>query len=197
MASMADSDATHKWEARYTEEGYEPDRDPTPFVVDITGSLSPGQALCLAAGAGRNAVYLATRGWSVTATDISPSGLAWCRRQAQERGVEVHTVVADLTTWDAGSACWDLVTMVCYLQPDMFPRLCRMLRPGGHFLLHTFSCRQLGQGWGPKSATHLAEPDAIRAAFQDWHLVHFDDGLFVRPDGRTEGVVRMLAVCPG
>jgi SAM-dependent methyltransferase len=197
MAAAATSNNNHnKWEARYAAEGYEPVTEPTPFLLDVTSGLVPGRALVLAAGTGRNAVHLATKGWSVTAADISPTGLAWCDRRAQERAVEVHTIVADLETWDPGEACWDLVTMVSYFQPALFPALRRMLRPGGHFLLHTFSRRHKLQRWGPGSAAHLAEPEVVRAAFEDWRLLHFDEGLFQRSDGRSEGVVRMLAVRP-
>jgi len=190
------SAARDRWEAEYGETGYEPNREATPFLVETLGSEAPGLALCLAAGAGRNAVYLATLGWQVTATDISATGLQWLNRWARECGVDVESVVTDLVSWEPGTTCWDLVTMVSYLQPAFFPAIRRALRPGGLFLFHTFGPKQLEQSWGPRSAAHLAEPETVRSAFQDWELLRFEEGVFPRGDGRQEGVVRMLARKP-
>jgi len=193
MTAAAERD---RWEARYKEPDYDPDREPTAFLVDATQALIPGRALCLAAGAGRNAVHLATQGWTVTATDISETGLHWCRRWATDSGVDVDTVVADLAAFDPPAGHWDLVTMVSYLQPDLFAAIRRTLRPSGHFLFHTFSQRHLEQGWGPRSPTHLADPEKVRAAFRDWDLVRFEEGVYPRSDGRREAVLRMLARKP-
>ncbi|HIG18216.1 MAG TPA: class I SAM-dependent methyltransferase [Candidatus Handelsmanbacteria bacterium] len=96
----------------------------------------------------------------MTATDISATGLQWLNRWARECGVDVESVVTDLVSWEPGTTCWDLVTMVSYLQPAFFPAIRRALRPGGLFLFHTFGPKQLEQSWGPRSAAHLAEPDS-------------------------------------
>lgn len=196
-----------KWEERYGAADYQPERQPVPFLVEAVAGLTPGAALCLAAGAGRNAVHLAALGWRVTAVDVSPRGLAWCRRLAAERGVTVETVEADLTCWDPGGQAWDLVTMVFYYDPALFPAVRRAVRPAGHFLLYTFTLAQLAQGWGPRSATHLARAEDLRRAFGDWTFVRFEEGLFPRGDEgcgdercgdeRCEAVVRLLARMPG
>jgi SAM-dependent methyltransferase len=186
-------DERSTWETRYGADDYQPEPAPTPFLVEATARLVPGAALCLAAGAGRNAVHLAAAGWQVTAADISSRGLQWCRRLAQDRGVDVVTVATDLRTWDLGRDRWDLITMVSYLDVGRFADIRRALLPGGHFLLHTFGRGQTELGWGPSSPDHLAQPDQVWAAFEGFDLVHFEDGVFPRPDGRREAVVRMLA----
>lgn len=194
---MPQSPDHDKWEARYGDEEYDPDHEATTFLIEAAHDLQRGSALCLAAGAGRNAVALARQGWSVTAVDIADAGLRWCRAWAEQNQVQIDTVAADLTTWDPGIERWDLVTMISYLQPDMFASIWNSLRPGGHFLLHTFSPRQLELGWGPRSAAHLADPKVIRPALAAYDIVHFEEGLFPRPDGRTEAVMRVLARKPG
>jgi SAM-dependent methyltransferase len=192
-----------KWEARYAASDYEPEARPTPFLVEATDGLSPGTALVLAAGAGRNAVHLARHGWRVTAVDIAPTGLDWCRRLATEAGVEVETMEADLVdpagaaaAWTPGNERWDLVTMVSYLQPALFGAIRRSLRPGGRFLLHTFGRRQPEMGWGPSNPAFFADVAQLRDAFDGFDLERFDEGAFERPDGRREYVVRLLARRP-
>ena len=75
-------------------------KEPVDFLRQVAGRLRVGTALVLAAGEGRNAVFLAQQGFAVTAVDISGKGLEKCRALAAERGVTVHTAVADIDTDD-------------------------------------------------------------------------------------------------
>ena len=144
---MSDSAAREKWEQRYGAEDYEPLRVPSDFLTRVVSSLKPGRALCLAAGTGRNALWLAQHAWQVTAVDISGKGLAWCQQQAVADGISIETIEADLSRFDLGTDKWDLVTMIFYNEPTLFPSIRQALKPGGHFLFHTFSRQQLKQNW--------------------------------------------------
>ena len=88
------------WDARYAQKELvwtaEPNRR---FAAEVDG-LAPGRALDVACGEGRNAVWLAERGWRVTAVDLSSVGLAKARDLAAARGVEVDLVHADVLAWD-------------------------------------------------------------------------------------------------
>ena len=97
---MARSDAD-RWNARYAEQE-ETDSEPIPFLVDRAEDLGSGKALVLAAGTGRNAVYLGGQGFDVTALDVSSVGLEKCRRLADDRGVRIQTLCADLKAFDLG-----------------------------------------------------------------------------------------------
>ncbi|MGY8827385.1 MAG: class I SAM-dependent methyltransferase [Candidatus Latescibacterota bacterium] len=83
-----DESARRKWQARYSSADYEPHTEAEPLLREGAAQWKKGEALCLAAGAGRNAVFLAECGFAVTAVDISEHGLERCRQLANERGVE-------------------------------------------------------------------------------------------------------------
>ena len=189
-----------KWEARYSAGGYDPDRTPVPLLEEAAGQTDPGSALCLAAGCGRNAVFLAERGFAVTAVDISARGLEWCRQLAAERGVRVNTVEADLLTHDLDIDAYDLITEFYYYEPALFPSIKRAVKPRGLFAFQTFSIRHLGQGWGPQDPNHLARPEVVQQAFADWSIRVFDDCRETRRKSNgeesTEAVVRLLAQKP-
>ena len=84
------------------------------FVETHLAELAPGTAIDLGTGEGRNAVWLAARGWTVTAVDFSEVGLDKAKRLAAEHGVSILTVHADATTWTPPSPV-DLVVL-SYLQ---------------------------------------------------------------------------------
>ena len=100
------------WDSRYTESEQVWSLAPNVFVVEHTEALEPGRALDLAAGEGRNAIWLAERGWSVTAVDFSVVGLEKGRRR--DRLDAVTWAEADVTEWVPPPASFELV-VVCYL----------------------------------------------------------------------------------
>jgi NADPH-dependent curcumin reductase CurA len=88
--------------------------EPNEWVVEALADLTPGTAVDLAAGEGRNALWLAERGWQVTAVDFAAVGLAAGAGRASDLGFDVRWQKADATTWHASEPV-DLV-LVAYLQ---------------------------------------------------------------------------------
>jgi SAM-dependent methyltransferase len=87
-------------------------RKPNRLLVDTIKNETPGAALDLAMGQGRNALYLASQGWRVTGVDGSDEGLQLAREEAARRGVALETIHADIDRWDFGENHFDLVTMM-------------------------------------------------------------------------------------
>ena len=117
--------------------------------VDTRGSV-PGLAIDLGAGEGRNAFWLADRGWRVVATDFSVAAVDGMRAQATESGAAVDAVVADATTWTAAEPA-DLAVL-CYLQLDTsalaaaIARAADSLAPGGVLLGIWHDREDIGRG---------------------------------------------------
>lgn len=131
--------------------------EPNRFLVEEVSDLTPGRSLDLGAGEGRNAIWLAERGWRVTAVDFSGVALEKARRISAARDVEVEIVHADLTEYRPETALFDLV-LVLYLHlpwPEMtkvIDRAAQAVASGGTFLLigHDRSNLDHGHG-GPRS----------------------------------------------
>jgi len=163
-----DSDA---WNARYDAA---PDlvwsREPNRFVVQELADLSPGRAIDLAAGEGRNALWLAGQGWQVTAVDFSEVAIGRGRRLADEHGLSVEWLVADLTEYQPPAGRFDLV-LIAYLQlpgdemAEVLRRAADALAPGGTLLLvgHDLANLEHGTG-GPQDPRVLHTPEAVAAA---------------------------------
>ncbi len=116
------------------------------------GALKPGRALELGCGPGRNALYLAARGFDVDAVDLSPAALDWARERAREAGTKVRFHLGDIfgPVLD-GKGPYDLVhDSGCFhhLPPHRrigyLALLDRMLAPGGHFVLNCFAAGGIG-----------------------------------------------------
>ncbi|RKN51150.1 class I SAM-dependent methyltransferase [Micromonospora endolithica] len=144
--------------------------EPNRFVVAETTDLTPGRALDLAAGEGRNAVWLAGRGWTVTAADFSPVAVARGRALATDRGVAVDWRIEDVTAWTPEPAGYDLV-LVAYLHllPEhlagVLGRAGAAVRPGGRIVVVGHDRANLAGGTGgPRDPAILLTPESVVAA---------------------------------
>ena len=149
------------WDRRHREKDLVWHLDPNRFLVPEVEGLTPGRALDLAAGAGRNAVWLATRGWEVTAVDWSEVALDKGRLLAEQQAVEVEWVLADLREWAPPERAFALV-IVTYLQPPdevrslVWRRAAGAVAGGGHLVVIGHDAANLIEGWGgPPDAAHL------------------------------------------
>jgi tellurite methyltransferase len=118
---------------------------------------SGGEALDLAGGAGRHALWLAQQGWFVTLIDISETGLEMARKKAGPLAPHIHLVVDDLTQFRATQNHFDMVMCFYYLDRTIFPEIVRALRPGGLLLYKTYTVEQLKLGGGPSDPSRLLQ----------------------------------------
>jgi SAM-dependent methyltransferase len=158
------------WDRRYTEQESVFPPEPNPFVVELASQLTPGRAIDLAAGEGRNSLWLAERGWRVTAVDFSRVGLEKARQRADEAGVEMEYVQANLYDYVPQPRAFDLV-LIAYMHPKprmrrtVFGRAADAVAPGGHVLVLGRDLADLPAGLGPSDPTRRFTTRRLSGAF--------------------------------
>lgn len=201
------SDKFDMWNERYANQGYFYGSEPNDFLQEACGAIPKGgSVLCLAEGEGRNAVFLAGLGYAVTAVDGSAQGLAKLQTLANEKGVRVAAVCADLADYDMGVGAWDgIVSIWCHLpnplRSEVHRKAVAALKPGGVFLLEAYTPKQLAyKTGGPPDVTLLMTLSALRqelSGLQIEHGVEIDRDI---QEGRghlgTSAVVQVLARKP-
>jgi SAM-dependent methyltransferase len=166
-----------RWDERYADSDYLWDVGPNHFVEQLLADAEPGTAIDLAAGEGRNAVWLAQQGWSVAAVDFSEAGLGKARQLAEHRGVaeRVTTVAADALTYQPDEPV-ELV-VIAYLQlpapmvRTVLEHAVTWLRPGGRLFIvaHDRSNHEHGYG-GPPMPDVLYDLDDTVAALDELEI---------------------------
>ncbi|HEY5108535.1 MAG TPA: class I SAM-dependent methyltransferase [Acidimicrobiales bacterium] len=143
----------HDWDERYGGDDLVWTAQPNRFLVEQVAGLTPGTAVDLGCGEGRNAVWLAEQGWRVTGVDFSVVGLDKGRRLATDRGVEVEWVAAAAEEYVPPPEGFDLVA-VFYLQLPQPVRTAalgvaaRAVAPGGTLLVVAHDVDNLTRGVG-------------------------------------------------
>jgi SAM-dependent methyltransferase len=164
---------SEEWDRRYAGQELVWTAGPNTFVQAELQDLPPGRALDVGTGEGRNAVWLASRGWQVTAVDFSAVGLDKARRAADDRGVAVSWVHADARDYQAEPGSFQLV-LVAYLQlreaelQQVLRRAVTALAPGGVLLLIGHDVENLTEGaGGPQDPAVLHTPESITGSLGD------------------------------
>lgn len=160
--------ASSFWDERFAGDEYRYGTRPNDFLHAQMGELpAGGRVLSLGEGEGRNSVYLAEQGFSVTAVDGSRVGLAKADQLAKARGVEVAFVHADLNDYTLQPGHWDaIVNLYCHLPPDLRERVNAKvvagLRPGGVCIIEGFTPDQLQYDTGgPRNPDMLWSADLL------------------------------------
>lgn len=181
------------WNERFRA-GDHASEDHDPFLAQLDEyleALPPApRAIDLACGAGRNAVYLAERGWDVTACDVSLEGLRAAQILARKRGVSLRLFCQDLETAQLPVEYFDLVVSFFYLQRGLFPQIKAALRPGGFLVFKTYTTNQLRFPGRPRHPLHMLRPQELLAAFQDFRVFVYQEAV----QGR--GVAQLIAQKP-
>ena len=161
------------WNQRY-QAGEQLFASPAPLVEQFAGALEPGTALDLACGPGRNALFLAERGWRVTAVDGSPIAIDVLRQSARGKNLNLDLRVADLERgeFESPAGAFDLIVDSSYLQRDLIPAMQRGVREQGMVIaiVHLTDPDQ------PQGTPTRATPGELRAYFAGWNILHYFEG---------------------
>lgn len=141
------------WDERYSAEEYAYGTTPNEFLEENVHCIPKGRVLSLAEGEGRNAVFLAKQGYSVTAVDASLVGLNKARKLAEKNDVVVEFIHADLADYDLGENKWEgIVSIFCplpsSLRKALYKKVMTGLKRNGVFLLEAYTPDQLKHGTG-------------------------------------------------
>jgi SAM-dependent methyltransferase len=147
---------------------------PAPFLEEVLPRLTPGRALDVAAGQGRDAVFLAMHGFAVEAWDHAPEALDAACALAARHGVTIETVVCDLERepFRLPEGRFDLVVCFRFLHRPLFPWIERALAPGGRLVYETYRSGQERYG-RPLRAQFLLREGELTAAFPSLAVEHY------------------------
>ena len=165
-----------KWNRKYTEA----DRNDTPsdIIVRFAPFAPAGRALDIAAGTGRNALYLAGKGFVVDAVDISDVGL----HSLSGRHGNIRPVCADFDHYDITAQTYDLIVNINFLQRRLFPLILEGLKPGGMLIFETFVEGAAPADGRPEKRDYLLRPNELMRAFLPLHLIYYRERPNIPPD---------------
>ena len=156
------------WNEKFSTTDYAYGTEPNDFLVSAVTNLKRGATLSLAEGEGRNAVWLAQQGFTVSAIEQSEKGVGKTLRLALQRGVIVMAERGELETFHIQPNSWDLVVSIYAHTPQELRRKLHRqvvagLKPGGVFVLEAYTPAQIANNTGgPKDASLMPTAELLR-----------------------------------
>lgn len=188
MTSALDAEG---WDRLYGEKEWALSLEPNAILVELVSSLNAGRALDLGSGEGRNTVWLAQRGWRVTAVDFSCVAIEKAQRRAERCGLEPEFVVADLNDFRPVPGAYDLV-LSAYVHPEaaqrtaMFAMAAEAVAPAGHLLVVGLDLAGVRPGRSERTEPERRyTPGRLSGAFPGIELVRCES--VTREVGTAEG----------
>ncbi len=200
-------DRRSRWDERYLEGDWVDEAEPAVLLRECLSLVEEAEAaarargtrplaLDVACGAGRNALFLARRGWGVMGVDFSVEGLRILGGRARSAGLPVLPVLADAGVFHVRPGSFDLVVNTFFLLRTAFPLLHQALRPGGLLLFETFSVLELDELGGDIRRPFVLERGELLRAFPDLRVLLHEEGIFEREEG-DRGLARLVGRRPG
>ncbi len=182
-----------RWDERYRERKPDLHQGANTILKRYLSFLPKGRALDLAAGEGRNAVFLAEHGFDAEAVDISPIAISRARKLARERGVRIKAMAADLDTYRLPPGRYDLILNFYFHDRRLIPRIKRSLKKGGMVVFETYTVEQkkLGTG-GPGQTQYLLKPNELLRLFRGFHVLFYREGIF-QEGGKRRAIASLIA----
>lgn len=180
-----------EWEERYRTGDYDPREEPSSLLRECVDWLPEGRALDVATGTGRNALFLAERGYDVDGIDVARSALERARSRADRRGLSADWIQADLNEFDFPESAYDVIVVNYYYNFDRLADLKAALAPGG-VLLYEHHLRTTDDvDRGPSGDRYrMASNDLLRACL-DLTILRYEEA--TRTDDGRAAVAALVA----
>ena len=168
---------------------------PNAFLVDMVRGVKPGAALDVGMGQGRNAIYLAQQGWTVTGFDPADRAVAAAQAEAARVGVKLNAIVARDDQFEFKKDAWDLVVLSYVGGREYAGRVFDSLRPGGIVILEAF--HKDATKAGPIGGNVVFDTNELLTLFNRFRVLRYEDVDATADFGlQTLRVVRLCAQKP-
>jgi len=165
--------------------------EPNAFLVEMVSGRKAGKALDVGMGQGRNAIWLAQKGWDVTGFDPAERAVAQARETARKLGVTITTEVKGSETFAFGEGRWDLIVLSWVSFREQAAVLSRALRPGGIIVIESaHRDATKGNSIGGGVVFDTAE---IPGLFRDLRVVRYQEPMAMSDFGKR--LVRLVQFC--
>ena len=177
------------WDQRYGEPGFAYGKEPNEFFKTVIDEVETGRMLLPGEGEGRNAIYAAQKGWSVTAFDQSEVARQKALEWASSLNLWINYELADLAGFKCEGVKYDLVAVIYIHLPaqvrnKIHRQLLDCLRPGGTFIMECFHKSQLQYGTGgPPVEELLYDTEDLRQDFGDLEILRCENIITERQEG--------------
>lgn len=189
--SAMSKEEKNSWDARYSSHDYKPREKPSDLLTKWIGRLPGGKVLDLACGTGRNSLFLAEKGYEVTAIDVSQTAIKMAKNKAQEKGLKISWIIADLDIFKI-SGKYDIILSFFYVNKKMVSDIIKSLNVGGIliFVSHMLPAIRSEE---PHNHHFRFKPGELRQLFKGLKVLQYEERQVDEEGGRHSYLASLVA----
>jgi SAM-dependent methyltransferase len=183
---------SQRWNKILTADNPTFNTEPNEFLIRMIGDKTPGSALDVGMGQGRNSIWLARQGWAVTGFDPADKAVELAEHLANQAGVEITTQIVGAEDFDWGTERWDLIVFSYSTTRPWIKAAFKALKPGGYVVVEAF--HKDATASGPIGRSVVWDTNQLLTKFSKFRILHYEDTLAIADFGldRTQ-IVRLFA----
>ena len=185
--------ADKTWDERHDQD-CDSSKEPALFLKENIHRLPRGNALDIAMGTGRNAIFLASHGYEVDAIDYSEVAVEKVRSFAQKESLSINAAQADLSDYQIAEGTYDVILNFYFLERSLIPQIKKALKPGGMLLFETYTVEQPQYG-RPHNPAYLLKPNELLNSFMELHIIYYHERVETN-QAETKAIASLLAKKP-
>lgn len=172
------SDSKTQWDQRYSRPTFIFGKTPAKFVAENYQFIPFGSAvLDMGMGEGRNAVFLAQKGYKVTGVDISSVAVKKANLLAQEFGVKIKGVVASLEQYQIPPQSYDAIICFYYVDRNLIEKMKTWLKPGGILMYEAFTIRERNKAPSVEPVSYFLKDQELLKMFGNFRVLKYEEPL--------------------
>jgi len=182
-----------RWNKVFSDSTISFSRQPNAFLLKSVEGKTPGRALEIGMGQGRNTIAMARLGWDVSGIDISDEGIRQAIAEAKKQNVMIHPILASADDFDYGTARYDLIyaTFEHQIVTDNAAKIVAALKPDGMVIIEGFQedvSKEVGRPLGHRV-------NELPRAFDQLRVLYYEDTVGPADwyDGKPAPIVRFIA----
>jgi 2-polyprenyl-3-methyl-5-hydroxy-6-metoxy-1,4-benzoquinol methylase len=166
-------DDRKRWDRLFNTRTYVFGKEPASFLKDHVAMLQPGHVLDIAMGEGRNAVFMAKKGFTVEGVDYSEVALRKAKLLARENKVDITTINADLQSYQIKPDAYDVILDIDYLQRSLIDGIKKGLHKGGIVVFENLTVDQLKNTTEQIPREELLNRGELKELFKDLQIIEY------------------------
>ncbi|MBK6447289.1 MAG: class I SAM-dependent methyltransferase [Bacteroidetes bacterium] len=175
-----------RWNERYSKQEFAYGEEPNNYLKEQLENFTVGTILFPAEGEGRNAVFAAKLGWTVSAFDISAQGKNKALRLAESNNVKIDYQVGELNSLHYADNHFDAIALIyahfpAAIKSQLHKALSKLLRKDGVIIFEAFSKKHLEYATvnekvgGPKDLDQLFSIEEIKSDFENFEILELEE----------------------
>jgi len=173
----------NKWNEKYKKEDFP--EEPSEIVKNFYKLAKKGKALDIAAGTGRNSIFLKEKGFDVEAVDISDVAL----EKLNKKDLNIKTVLADLDNYHINENMYELIININFLNRNLIPQIKEGLKKEGVIIFETFVLNEES-----KTKQFYLRNNELLHLFLDFYIVFYQEKDVIKYDGRKGRKAYLVAI---